>query len=94
MFIDTSHSINWINISCWLFEYVINICNFLVWIVEFILINIIIILIVISIILMVLYQINNTSFVVFPHVHVNIVVCIVVSYDTISFWLINLILYY
>ena len=45
--IDTSHSINWINISCWLFEYVINICNFLVGIVEFLWINVVIILIVI-----------------------------------------------
>ena len=33
--IDISHSINWINISCLLFKYVINICYFLVWIVEF-----------------------------------------------------------
>ena len=45
--IDTSHSINWINIYCWLFEYVINKCDFLVWIVEFLWINVVIILIVI-----------------------------------------------
>ena len=55
--IDISHSINWINISCWLFEYVINICDFLVWIVEFLWINVVITLIVILIMLMVIYQI-------------------------------------
>ena len=55
--IDTSHSINWINKSCWLFEYIINICYFLVGIGEFLWINIVIILIVISIMLMELYQI-------------------------------------
>ena len=45
--IDTSYSIIWSNISCWLFKYVINICYFLVGIVEFLWINVVITLIVI-----------------------------------------------
>ena len=53
--IDTSYLINWINISCWLFKYVINICYLLVGIVEFLWINVVIILIVISIMLIVIY---------------------------------------
>ena len=89
-----SHSINWINISCWLFKYVINICNLLVWIVEFLWINVIITFDCYLNNVNGIISNNNTLSVTFPHVLVNIVIFIVTSYDTISSELINLILYY